>query len=211
MLLECMPLALTHAAAYIKRRGRRSSARQYVEEFCSGEMVQASLLDRDLGDHRRYAEATNPILKAWQISFEYLLGTRRPAADLLSMMSLCDLQAIPDSLPKINIDDEQSPEGRFEDDIEVLLGSSFISTSVESSVSEMHSQVQIATRRRVEPTVDLELQAERLAYNLDRAFPWNVMANEKVCQTLFAHAKSALHFVPSRRFQNLEHSSRRLE
>ena len=37
--LECMPLALTQATAYIRRGGARSSARQYLEQIRNGELM----------------------------------------------------------------------------------------------------------------------------------------------------------------------------
>lgn len=37
--IECMPLALTQAATYIRRGGARSSARQYLEQIHNGELL----------------------------------------------------------------------------------------------------------------------------------------------------------------------------
>ncbi|KAK5733632.1 hypothetical protein LTS12_026898, partial [Elasticomyces elasticus] len=127
-VLECMPLALTQAAAYLKRRGRRSSVGQYIEELQASPLSQMSLLDRDHGDHRRDVTATNLIFRTWQISFDHIRTKRRTAAELLSMMCFCDRQAIPDFLLRTQQGEQRDSVQTFEDDVEMLLGFSFIST-----------------------------------------------------------------------------------
>lgn len=51
--LEYMPLAMTQAAAYIKRRGPRSSVRWYLQELRDSDQSLTDLLDSDKGDRRR--------------------------------------------------------------------------------------------------------------------------------------------------------------
>ncbi|KAK0864682.1 hypothetical protein LTR87_015697 [Friedmanniomyces endolithicus] len=133
-------------------------------------------LDRDMGDHRRDAEATHPILKTWQISFDYVRERRRTAAKLLSMMSFCDRQAIPASLLRIKEDGgeyngEQHPDDTFEDDIEMLLGLSFISLSADGSAFDMHRLALVATRRWLKNRGNQEEQVKRLLAKLDAVFP----------------------------------------
>jgi hypothetical protein len=146
-LLECMPLALTQAAAYLRRRGRRSPVRAYMEELQASEVAQLSLLDRDFSDHRRDREATNPILKTWQISFDFIRTKRETSAELLSMMCFCDRQAIPELLLRVRTDSGRGCEETFQDDVELLLGCTIISLSVDGSAFDMHRLVQMATRR----------------------------------------------------------------
>ncbi|KAM0714705.1 hypothetical protein Q7P37_009722 [Cladosporium fusiforme] len=195
-LLECMPLALTQAAAYIRRRGRRSSVRVYIAELQASELAQLSLLDRDFDDHRRDGEATNPILKTWQISFDYIRAKRETAAELLSMMCFCDRQAIPDLLLRVKEDSERDSWDTFEDDVELLLGCSIVSLSVDGSTFDMHRLVQMATRRWVERRGGQEQQLERLVTKLDTVFPSDQPGDWPVCQTLFAHAKALLNLDP---------------
>lgn len=62
-------------------------------------MSKLNLLDRGEGaDVRRDKESSNSIVLTWQISFEHIRQTRSSAADLLSLMSMFDRQAIPESL-----------------------------------------------------------------------------------------------------------------
>ena len=98
--LEFMPLAITQAASYIQQRGALCSVRQYLERLRKNDKSKMSLLDQDKGNHRRDKEASNCIVLTWQISFEHIRQVRPSAADLLSLMSFFDRQAIPESLLK---------------------------------------------------------------------------------------------------------------
>lgn len=96
--LEHMPLAITQASAYISHRSPRCSVRQYMDNLANNEESKLGLLNRDDGNLRRDREARNSIILTWEISFEHIRTTRRSAADLLSLMSFYDRQAIPAKL-----------------------------------------------------------------------------------------------------------------
>lgn len=112
--LDYMPLAMVQASAYILQRRPRYSLQKYIEEFCKSDRRKATLLGLKDGkprqdaeakilgltgeEFRRDAESKNSILFTWQISFDYIRKTRSSAADLLSLMSFCDQQGIPEFL-----------------------------------------------------------------------------------------------------------------
>ncbi|OAQ72193.2 kinesin [Pochonia chlamydosporia 170] len=96
--LEYMPLAIIQAAAYVLQMRPRYSLQKYLDEFRKSDRRKADLLGRKGGGLRRDAEAKNSILITWQISFDYIRETRPSAADLLSLMSFCDRQGIPEFL-----------------------------------------------------------------------------------------------------------------
>ncbi|GAB7334635.1 hypothetical protein MBLNU13_g06596t2 [Cladosporium sp. NU13] len=98
--LDFMPLAMVQAAAYIRQRAPRCTVGQYIEKLGKNEKSRLSLLNRDEGDLRRDREARNSIVLTWEISFEHIRQARRSAADLLSLMSFFDRQAIPETLLK---------------------------------------------------------------------------------------------------------------
>ena len=108
--LEFMPLAITQAAAYINQRGPRFSVRQYLDMLQNSDKSKASLLNKDVGDFRRDREARNSIILTWQISFEHIYRIRRSAADLLSLISFCDRQAIPELLLRVRIRNSDGDE-----------------------------------------------------------------------------------------------------
>lgn len=58
------------------------------------------LLGHDSGELRQDGSVSNVILTTWQISIEHIRSRRPSAADLLSLMSFCDRQGIPEALLK---------------------------------------------------------------------------------------------------------------
>lgn len=68
--LDCIPLAIIQAAAYINRLGSRMSAAKYLSEL-HGVEGQVQLLQKAASDMRRDEEAQKSVLATWQISFEY--------------------------------------------------------------------------------------------------------------------------------------------
>ena len=195
--LEFMPLAITQAAAYIKRRGKRSSPQQYLTELRKSDESKTSLLDCDKGDLRRDRTAKNSIFLTWQISFQHISNVKPSAADLLSLMSLCDRQAIPEILIRDQKGEQSSPDDGFEDDVEVLSGFSFISTSTDPSTFKMHRLVQLATRKWKEARGEVNRQVEEFVAKLYNAFPSSDHKNWSTCSILFPHAKSALNAIPA--------------
>ena len=96
--LNCMPLAITQAAACIGQRAPRMTISRYLDEVCRSDYDRARLLKKDVGDSRRDGRVFNSIITTWQISFEYIRKEMPTAARLLSLMSLFDRQGIPESL-----------------------------------------------------------------------------------------------------------------
>jgi len=93
--LDFMPLALAQAAAYICQSDGRCSIQQYLVKLEQCDKSEASVMDMDKRDLRRDREASNSIMLTWQISFNHIREMRSSAAELLSLMSFFDRQAIP--------------------------------------------------------------------------------------------------------------------
>ncbi|KAH6704282.1 hypothetical protein BKA61DRAFT_660865 [Leptodontidium sp. MPI-SDFR-AT-0119] len=107
-VLECMPLAIVQAAAYISQRAPRCSVSEYLDKFRKSDREKTSLLDNKAGHLRRDREAKNSIIITWHISFEHIRQSRPSAADLLSLMSLFDRQGIPEGLVRNRVETESS-------------------------------------------------------------------------------------------------------
>jgi hypothetical protein len=76
----------------------RCSTQKYIDKLRKSDRSRKSILDEDAGDLRRDEEAKNSIFLTWQISFEHVHKFRPSTAELLSLMSFCDRQAIPEAL-----------------------------------------------------------------------------------------------------------------
>jgi hypothetical protein len=94
--LDCMPLAITQAAAYIEQAAPRMTVSKYREILVKNDSERAALLQKDVRDPRRDRQASNSIIMTWHVTFTHLRQTRDSAARLLALMSLFDREAIPD-------------------------------------------------------------------------------------------------------------------
>lgn len=152
--LEGIPLAVTHAAAYIAVREPRITVSTYLELFRESEESQVYLLNtQDIRDMRRDGSVSGAVITTWQISFEQIRKTRPEAADLLSLMAMFDRQGIPEHL----LYDGRS-KLQFEDAVAPLLSFSLVRIQTEKQSTqrlgeqafEMHSLVQLSTRKWLE-------------------------------------------------------------
>lgn len=212
-VLDCIPLALAQAAAYINAAWPMCSVEQYLEELKTSEKSKASLLKTVSKERRRDEDALDSIILTWQISFEHILRVRPSAANLLSLMSFYDHQGIPKSLLTIrlesenteapgenNIDSDPSTSDEpdlyltvndLDNDIIALRDYSLISITTPSSF-EMHRLVQFAARVWLESDARYQKWAEQSIVNLDMALPTGEHEHWEQCQLLYPHARSSL-------------------
>jgi tetratricopeptide (TPR) repeat protein len=188
-ILEAMPLAITQAAAFIRKQGPRMSVSKYVDAIRRSDKEQARLLRKDLGDSRRDNSATNSIIATWQISFEHIRKSLPTAANLLSLMSLFDRQGIPERLLQDRYGNDQE-EADFDDDIQTLSSFSLIRASADGSEFEMHRLVQLATKKWLELHNKLEKWKGTLAMVMKDSYPYGDYENWPICQSLFPHVQA---------------------
>ncbi|KAL8635912.1 MAG: hypothetical protein Q9228_006642 [Teloschistes exilis] len=167
--LDYMPLAISQAVAYIRRREPRTTVSKYLNDFQRSEKDRASLLNLT-------------------ISFEYIQMDRPSAARLLSLMSFFDRQGIPEELIMSHYEENKSTVD-FEKDIEVLRSFSLIALGIETDVFEMHRLVQFAMRKWLEQRQELEGWKEVYIDIMADAFPSGRYENWGRCQMLFPHAE----------------------
>ncbi|KAF2727433.1 hypothetical protein EJ04DRAFT_451317, partial [Polyplosphaeria fusca] len=180
--LDCIPLAVVQAAAYINRLGLRMSIAKYLHEL-RGVENRVQLLQKAAPDLRRDGEALNSVLATWEISFKYIHQRRPSAASLLSFMSFFNRQGIPEFMvryyTKENID--------FEEDVAVLRAFSLIGMTQGEGEFEMHRLVQLATRTWLKSTDTERRWHQTFIQAMAREFPTGEYANWAKCQTLFPH------------------------
>ncbi|KAF6803318.1 Kinesin light chain 5, partial [Colletotrichum plurivorum] len=130
--LECIPLAINQAAAYIHRRSPRVTVESYLEEFHNSERRKGTLLRSDRGDVQRYEDVSNSVVVTWQVTFEQIKQKQPRAADLLSLMSYFQAENIPEYMlhnyrSGIIVSEESDDEhgetinDDFEDDLNLVL------------------------------------------------------------------------------------------
>ncbi|RAO74323.1 uncharacterized protein BHQ10_010335 [Talaromyces amestolkiae] len=221
--LEFIPLAMVQAVAYISDPDRGCSIRQYLDNFQKSDRKKIRLLDYEEDQSRRDWEAENSVLKTWQLSFDSIRQSRRSAADLLYLMSFFDGQGIPEAVLRdhhrqgntelIKGDDADDSEAQssmtdeFNDDILILRRYALISINVDRTTFNMHSLVQLATRRWLEVNGELEKWKQQYIQNLSAVFPTGEYENWAQCRVLFPHAKSAAKQRPEGRDSLVEWAS----
>ncbi|KAF1962686.1 hypothetical protein CC80DRAFT_512061 [Byssothecium circinans] len=197
--LDCIPLAISQAVAYINQSARMTVSR-YLQEFWKNDMKKSSLLHRDAGDLRRDESASNSVFITWERSFEQIREERPSAADLLSLMSFFDPRGIPESVlrvhttrasPRANnpiLDYSENEDcGDFDDDLDILVAYSLVRVAEDSGVCEMHQLVQFCTREWLSSFHKAEQWKRRFMALIAQEFPKGSFDNWTRCQALFPH------------------------
>ncbi|KAI1158420.1 P-loop containing nucleoside triphosphate hydrolase protein [Nemania serpens] len=210
--LECMPLAISQAAAYIQHRAPRASVKKYLDEFRRSEQKRSSLLNYDAHDLRRDRSISNSVMTTWQVSFDYIRSKRPSATDLLSLLSFFDPQGILEYLVRPtdqekshdhetnahdeNIAPSEALNDEFEEDIATLRNYCLISMNEVGDVFEMHGLVQLSTRKWLDAHGETEHFKTQYIHRLTQAFPWGHFENWGTCQQLFPHVERAIDYCP---------------
>ena len=191
--LECIPLAITHAAAYVRMREPRITISTYLQLFRESAANQTNLLsNEDVRDLRRDHSIRHAVITTWQISFNQIRKTRSAATDLLALISMFDRQGIPEYLLHDNTNRLQ-----FEDAIAPLISFALIRAQVGQQSFEMHSLVQLSTRKWLEQNKQLEKWRKESVRIMARAFPSGDYKTWTDCQVLLPHSKEVMSFVSS--------------
>ncbi|EMD67316.1 hypothetical protein COCSADRAFT_23711 [Bipolaris sorokiniana ND90Pr] len=183
--LECIPLAITHAAAYMQALGGTVTTGKYLDIFRESETNQVHLLSKDeLKDIRRDPSIRHAVIATWQISFEHIQKTKRSAADLLALMSMFHKQGIPKKLVQ-----GTTSELEFNDALAPLLGFSFVKVEVGQQAVTMHRLVQLSMRRWLEKDKEIEHWVKKSTEAMREVFPSGEYGTWEECQVLLPHFK----------------------
>ncbi|CAN9424569.1 unnamed protein product [Alternaria alternata] len=203
--LDCIPLAVVQAAAFINRRGRMTVA-GYLAEFRKDSKKRKSLLNWDAGELRRDESASNSVVTTWQISFEQIQRERRSAAELLSLMSFFNPQGIPESVLRrysreaareVGFKDEEDLDSVLDDDLATLRAYSLVSMAADSDVFEMHALVQFCTRVWLSSCSDAEQWEQRFLVLMAQELPNGEHENWAKCQQLLPHVEPLFSTQPA--------------
>jgi tetratricopeptide (TPR) repeat protein len=198
--LDCIPLAVVQAAAYINRRGRMTVA-GYVAEFRKDSKKRESLLNWDAGELRRDESASNSVVTTWQMSFEQIQRERQSAADLLSLMSFFNPQGIPESVLRTArtavLEDGEDLDSAFNKDLDTLRAYSLVSMTADSDTCEMHAIVQFCTRVWLSSCSNVEQWEQLFVALLAQGLPNGEYENWPKCQQLLPHVEPLFSTQPA--------------
>ncbi|KAH7068389.1 kinesin light chain 1 [Paraphoma chrysanthemicola] len=205
--LDCIPLAISQAAAYINRRARMTVT-SYLDEFRKSSNKRESLLNQDMGDLRRDESAFNSVVTTWQMSFEQIRRERRSAADLLSLMSCFNPQGIPEStLRRYSRDaakkaaedgeDEEGADSAFNEDLDMLRAYSLVSMTADGSTCEMHALVRFCTQVWLSSSSDAEQWKQQFVELMAQELPNGDFENWAKCRQLLPHVEPLFDSEPA--------------
>ncbi|KAK5096203.1 hypothetical protein LTS08_007809 [Lithohypha guttulata] len=213
--LDCIPLAVSHAAAFILQRAPRMDVANYLQKLRSTDADRDRLLAvQGVRDARRDEKSTKSILTTWHISFEHIQIVQPSAARLLALMSLFDRQAIPEDLligqyaindrrtfwsrmfhkaRSVRVNKQDSPQSTFEDDISTLKAYSLIKSAANDSLFTMHRLVQHSTQKWLELQDKLlDWQERSVEVLVDVCPPYGTYEHLPRWRVLFPHVEAVI-------------------
>jgi tetratricopeptide (TPR) repeat protein len=186
--LEYLPLAVSHAASYI--REMEITPARYLRMFNDGDKKRTKLLTHTYEDLARDDGQSNTVLTTWRISFEQIERDSPESASLLKLMGTLHWQDIPQYLlQQGDLEDEDD----FQDAMNPLVAFSLVQKSPDSKTFSMHRLIHIAIKSW-DQTLEFECVAERY---LVRVFPLldiNRVSIEQRqrCRQLLPHAQAII-------------------
>ncbi|KAJ6003887.1 hypothetical protein N7540_013169 [Penicillium herquei] len=187
--LECIPLAITQAAAYITNRLPLVTVSAYLRLFHESESKRTRLLqNEDSADLRRDPSIRYAVITTWQLSFEQIRQERPAATDLLALMSMFDRQGIPEDLVRDYDEDILD----FHDALAPLLSYSLIRLEMNERLFDMHRLVQLSVRAWLDIHLERARWQEKSRAIMAEMFPDGEYESWAKCQRLLPHAKEVM-------------------
>ena len=196
-LLECIPLAVSQAGAYIGNS--ESSIDEYVKMFVSNEVEMEKtptlqILQQDLGDLRRDQKLSkelmdnegkkpHAVVNTWRISFRVIQEKHPLSVELLAFISFYHHQAIPQYLLQRDWDNSV-----FETALAPLLDFDFVTRALNGDI-DLHNLVQLVTRDWLKLQNTLEQYRVDALKEMVRHFPDGKYDSWNKCRQLFKHAQ----------------------
>ncbi|KAI1735667.1 acyl transferase/acyl hydrolase/lysophospholipase [Xylaria scruposa] len=184
--LAHLPLAITQAAAYMKRN--KKQVREYLNLLRRTESDATDLISWEFYDRNRYKELQNAVAITWQVSFNQICDVNASAAELLRFISRIEPKSIPRSMLPM-----EGSEIRLDDAIGTLLGYAFLDVREDGETYDMHSLVHLATRTWVKTQGYEEKAVADAITHLEAVFPTDEWENRYVWRQYMPHGLRVLH------------------
>ena len=195
--LDCLPLAITQAAAFINEN--YCTLQDYIEMLQSSESDQIELLNEDLYDPRRDMDAPNSAVQTWKLSFDLVRKRKPRAVEILGLMAVLDRQRIPVSL--LRRDGERIID--FTPAMGILRSFSLIEAEKGGEVFAMHRLVQLCTYSWLQKENRIGSCQSDAVELLSREFPNGEPHNWKTCGLLLPHARKVIGYTYTTRDDQL--------
>ncbi|KAL8985268.1 MAG: hypothetical protein Q9177_004479 [Variospora cf. flavescens] len=186
--LDCLPLAISQAAAYMTENFMDVS--DYISLLEEGGDEMEALLNESFSDARRGEAADNSVLKTWKLSFDLITHRFSRAADMLSLMAMFDRQGVSEDLLR----KEGELKHVFSKALAMLQNFSLIGRSTDGKNYYMHRLIQIAIRTWLQLKGTLSVWEGEAVLVLSTRFPSGDYETWPACETLMPHVRVVLEY-----------------
>ena len=185
--LVYLPLAISQAAAFMAKRHK--SVAEYVKLYRDNESTRIRLLGQRFNYHGREARPLESVVTTWWVSFNYIKTENPRAAEILSMMSFMDQQAIPFSL--LTADEEDTFD--FEEAMGLLEAFSLVTLDTHRYACNVHRLVTVAVQAWLSEYENKHgIIAAQALKSLSNRFPAGYFDTWPTCRIYFPHAEEVL-------------------
>ena len=185
-VLGYIPLAITQAAAFIKRN--RMSVQGYLAALEKDNQNLTDYLSQDLQDPRRPRGFPNSVFRTWKLSFDQILTQEPQTAKLLSLIAMLDPQRIPERLLR--------PLAERDVDFRMTLGTldgfALITQEIGRKTYTIHPLVQASVHYWLEQRKEKANSASQALQLLAEEFPNGEHEHKERCELMLAHAQAVL-------------------
>ena len=188
-LLEALgyiPLAITQAAAFIKRN--RWTVQGYLAALEKDNQNLTDHLSQELQDSRRPRGFPNSVFRTWKISFDQIQAQEPQTAKLLSLIAMLNPQRIPERLLRPLAEREVD----FRMAIGTLDGFSLIGQEIGGKTYAIHPLVQALVQYWLEQRSEKADYACQALQLLAEEFPNGEHRHKDTCESMLAHAQAVL-------------------
>lgn len=192
MQLECLPLAIIQAAAFITSNDM--PVERFITHLREGDEQLTKILSRDPEYELDGSGPTSSVAATWKISFDQILKQNSQAADLLAIMIFFDRQKIPvEWLRRSTETKSEQNQIDFEGQLGVLKAFSLVSERSDTSGTlEMHRLVQLMTRNWLVERGDADSKALEALGIISHHFPSGDQGTWSECAENLSHALNIL-------------------
>ncbi|KXJ85024.1 hypothetical protein Micbo1qcDRAFT_237614 [Microdochium bolleyi] len=191
--LERLPLALVQAAAFMQEKS--VSVSKYLQLLGGGDQHLVDLLSEEFETVGRDSETPRAVTETWILSFDQIQQQNAFAAELLSLMSLFDRQAIPSDFLSDYSEQQSGKEPRGEVQLSKALGVlkafSFVVEEKDHGL-DMHRLVQLVTRKWLVKKDTIRHFGGQALMTVSHIYPFGNHDNRLICTAYLPHVDAVL-------------------
>jgi tetratricopeptide (TPR) repeat protein len=194
--LEHLPLALVQASAFIQEN--TITVDDYLNIFDQSDQDLIDLLSEDFETVGRDAGMSHAVAATWILSFEQIERQNALASELLSLMSLFDLQAIPmEFLSDFNkqrqgcLHQEHNQDTQLMKALGVLKAYSLVAEEKGHGL-DMHRLVQVVTRKWLATKGTMRQFTETALLTVSHCYPFGSFEDREKCTAFLPHVQAVL-------------------